>query len=166
MYTSPWFRAKRADKSRPAFIAAIALSLQTKADRDGVVYLVHQRFIQPAHSLPQTGFINCPDLFQQYNAVSAQSAALSRKLDVSRKSCFSHLRGYGGSYYRRAMFIARIILNDEHGAHAPLLAADDGTEVGIVNISASDCAQSDSHSDDRLPSTFYVGAYIHCFTSE
>lgn len=153
-------------RADPLSNAAIALSLQTETHRDGVVYLVHQRLIQSAHSLPQTGFINCSYLFQQYNAVTAQSATLSRKLNVSRKPCFSHLRGYGGSYNRRAMFIARIILNDKHGAHTPLLAADDGTEVGIIDISASDCAQNVSHSDDRLPYTFYVAAHYHCFTSE
>lgn len=149
----------RAGKEPTRVFAAIALSTQAEADRYCVVHFIHKRFIQPPHPLTQTGLIDCSYLFKKYHAVAAQPAALRRKLNMGRKPCFAHLRGDSGRYYRRAMFVARIILNDEHGSHSPLLTADNGTEVGIINVSSSNCAHYVSHSDDRLPATFYVVAY-------
>lgn len=40
------------------------LGMKTKAHRDSRIHLMHQLMIQPSHTLPQTPFIQRPDLLQ------------------------------------------------------------------------------------------------------
>ena len=50
------------------------------------------------------------------------------------------LGGDGRRDHRGAVAIAGIVLHDQHRAHAPLLAADHGTEVRVIDIAPSDYA--------------------------
>lgn len=69
------------------------------------------------------------------------------------------LRRDRGGDHRRAVAVAGVVLNDEHGAHTALLAADHRTEVGIIDISASNWMHS-FHLRWNICPGRYVGAQL------
>ena len=76
------------------------------------------------------------EIIEQDDAVPAQAVVARRQLYVRRQPGLSRLRGYRRGDNRRAVPVARVVLDDEHRPHAALLAAHYGAEVGVVDVSA------------------------------
>lgn len=45
------------------------IAVEAKADRNGVIHLVHLRLVQPTHVLPQAALVDGPDLLQEDHRV-------------------------------------------------------------------------------------------------
>ena len=57
---------------------------------------------------------------------------------MRRELCLTDLACYGGGYNGGTVPVADIVLNDQHGTKSALLAAYDGTQIRIINISSFD----------------------------
>ena len=75
--------------------------MEAKADRYGVVHLVHLGLVQPPHMLPQAALIDGPDLFQEDHRILGQSDAAACDVDVGGQTGFAGLAGDGRSNDRR-----------------------------------------------------------------
>ena len=58
--------------------------------------------------------------------------------NVRRQLCLVHLARDRRRNHRGRMPVPHVVLHDEHGPRAPLLTADDRTEIGIENIATLD----------------------------
>ena len=112
------------------------LRVEAKADRNGVIYLFHNRVVQLAHVLPKTALIQCADLLQQDDRVFGQPAAQGRQGNMGGKPGLSGLRGDGRRNDRGTVAVAGVILYDKHRPHAPLLAAHHRTQIGIEDVAS------------------------------
>ena len=87
----------------------------------------HGTVVKAAHVLFKPLFIYSANLFKQHYGIFCKSAALGRKLDVSRKVAFVFLACYCRGNNGRAVFVANIVLYNKNGAHAALFRADNWT---------------------------------------
>ena len=109
---------------------------QAEAHRNGVVHPLHHRAVHPAHPLPQAAFVQGADLLQQDHGILGQAAALGRHLDMGGQLGLAHLGGDGRRDDGGAVAVSRVILDDEHRAHAPLLAAHHRAEIGVEDVAS------------------------------
>ena len=58
------------------------------------------------------------------------------ELDVRRQPRLVDAARDGGSDDGGGVAVARVVLHDEHGPHAPLFAAHHGRKIGIVKFTA------------------------------
>ena len=52
-------------------VYSLISSVKSETDRNGAVYHGHLGFVQMSHMLPQTAFVDGPDLFQENNGIFA-----------------------------------------------------------------------------------------------
>ena len=64
------------------------LRMQAEADGDGVIHLAHHLVVHPAHMLPQTLFVQCPDLLQQDHRIFGQAEAVGGQGDMVGRRAF------------------------------------------------------------------------------
>ena len=72
------------------------IAVEAKADRNGVIHLVHLRLVQPTHVLPQAALVDGPDLLQEDHRVFGQAHTVSSDVDVGRQAGLTGLAGNGG----------------------------------------------------------------------
>ena len=111
---------------------------ETEADGDSGIDLIHGGIVEVPHFLPQAAFIEGTDLFEEDHGILCKSHTVGKHIDVGREMCFAHAGSNGSGDNGRAVAIADIVLYDEDGAQTSLLGSDNGAEVGIINVSASD----------------------------
>ena len=120
------------------------LSYQPEAYAYGAVYLLHRAVVKLAHALLQALLVDGTYLLEQYDRVFDKPAArvtdaLARgHLNVGGKLSLSGAAGYCRRDDSRAVFVAHIVLNDEHGSHAALLGPDHWAEIGVIYVSSVD----------------------------
>ena len=111
---------------------------ETETDGDGIIHFLHKYVVDMSHFFAQARFIDGADLLQQDDGILHEPEALCIDVNMGGKLGFSQLACDGGCDDGGAIFVANVILDDEHGAQTPLLTADDGAEIGIIDISAFD----------------------------
>ena len=129
------------DGGAVCFLGAVSLGGgedDPKADGDGVVDSVHHLVVEVSHPLAQAAFIEGADLLKQNDRIAGESGALGVDIDMGGEARLAHPRGDRGGDDGGAVFIADVVLNYKHGAQAALLGADDGGEIGVEYVSASD----------------------------
>ena len=112
--------------------------IQTEADRNGVIDLLHKYVVNMSHLFAQTRLIDGADLLEQNDGILDEPEALCVNVDMRRQFGFAETARDGGSDHGGTVFISDIILDDQDGTESALLAADDGTQVCVINISAFD----------------------------
>ena len=95
------------------------LRMQAEADGDGVIHLAHHLVVHPAHMLPQTLFVQCPDLLQQDHRIFGQAEAVGGQGDMGGQAGLSRLGRDGRRNHRWAVLVAGVVLDDEDRADAP-----------------------------------------------
>lgn len=113
-------------------------STETEADGDGVIYFLHKYVVNMSHFFAQTRFVDGADLLEKNDGILHEPEAFCINVNMGGQLGFSQLAGDGGGDDSGAVFISHIILHDEHGAQSTLLTADNGAEIGVINISAFD----------------------------
>ena len=88
--------------------------------------------------LAQAALVNGADLLEQHDGVLRQADVPAGQLNVRRQLCLVHLARDRRRDHRGRMPVPHVVLHDEHGPRAPLLTADDRTEIGIENIATLD----------------------------
>jgi hypothetical protein len=63
---------------------------------------------------------------------------MRRQLDVGRQTRFVYLGRNRRSDYSGAVPVARIVLDNQHRPKSALLAAHNGAEVGVIDLSSFD----------------------------
>ena len=111
-------------------------ALKTEADTDGIVDPLHDGVVKMSHLFLQTALVDRPDLLEQNDGILCKAEAVGEYINMRRQTVFCNLACDGGGDDGRAVFVAHIVLNDEYGTQSSLLRTDDGTEIGIINISA------------------------------
>lgn len=130
---------------------------QTERYRNGIVDLCHKLLVNSAHLLFKTALIYGAYLFEKHNGVLCKAKGISAELNVSWKPGFVRSRGYCGGDDRWTVAIAGVILDYQYRTDSALLAADNGTQVGVIDISSFNaCKQFYSLSDKIVLSVFYV----------
>ncbi len=119
-------------------LGSIAVKAKTKADRKGMVDLIHRVVIQFSHFFLETSFVDGTDLFQQYHRIPGETAVSGAQLNVCWKLGLLLLTGNGSSDYRRTELVAHVILNDQYGTYAPLFRSHHRAEIGVINFSSFD----------------------------
>ena len=114
------------------------VGIQAKADGDGVIDLLHKYVVNMSHLFAQTRLIDGADLLEQNDGILDEPEALCVNVDMRRQFGFAETARDGGSDHGGTVFISDIILDDQDGTESALLAADDGTQVCVINISAFD----------------------------
>ena len=109
-----------------------------EADGDGVIDLLHKYVVNMSHLFAQTRLIDGADLLEQNDGILDEPEALCVNVDMRRQFGFAETARDGGSDHGGTVFISDIILDDQDGTESALLAADDGTQVCVINISAFD----------------------------
>ena len=109
--------------------------MQAKAHGNGSVDPVHHGAVDSAHVLPQTLFVQGADLLQQNHRVLGQTKLAGCQGNVGGQLGLSRLGGNGRGNDSGAVTVARVVLHDEHRAHAPLFTAHHGAQVCIKDIS-------------------------------
>ena len=109
---------------------------EAEADGDGRVDLIHDALVRVAHVLAQAAFVDGADLLEQDDGVLIQPHVVPGERNVRREPRLAGLAGDGGGDDGWRVFVAGVVLNDEHGACAALLAADHRAEIGIEIIAA------------------------------
>ena len=87
---------------------------QAKADRNGVVDLIHHGRIEPAHVLAQAALVKRADLLGQDDAVLCQTAAVGPHIDVGGQAVFVLTACDGGCNDGGAVPVADLILYDKY----------------------------------------------------
>ena len=107
--------------------------------------------VHTSHLLPQPLFVQRAYLLQQDDRIPGQSASSAPPARCVWAGCaLPSLGGDGRRDNGGAVAVAGVVLHDQHRAHAALLAAHHGAEIGIVNVAASDSSYPhSSHSDGR-----------------
>ena len=93
-----------------------------------------QRFVDSRHHVErqfadfffQTAFVERAYLFEKNYGVFGQTVFARFECDMRGQFCLVELRCDCGGDYRRAVFVANVVLHDENGAYSALLAAHDG----------------------------------------
>ena len=111
---------------------------ESEADGDGVIDLLHKNVVNMSHLFAQTRLIDGADLLEQNDGILDEPEALCVNVDMRRQFGFAETARDGGSDHGGTVFISDIILDDQDGTESALLAADDGTQVCVINISAFD----------------------------
>ena len=75
------------------------------------------------------------DLFEQDDGVLCKAEGVG-ELDVRRQPRLVDAARDGGGDDGGGVTVARVVLHDEHGPHAPLFAAHHGRKIGIVKFTA------------------------------
>jgi len=112
---------------------------QAKANCNSIIHHSHLLIIQMAHVLPQTAFVNSPDLFQKNDGILAQPYTASGNIDMGRQPGFSRLAGNGSRNDCRRMAVTRVILYDQHRTGPSLFAANHRRQICIENIAPLHC---------------------------
>lgn len=99
---------------------------------NGSVDRFHRLLVQTTDKFRKTALIDRADLFEQYDAFFCQPLRLNGYM--RRKICFARTARDRCHDRRRAVPVPRIVLQDQDGAKAALLAPDDGIEFRIINI--------------------------------
>ena len=91
--------------------------------------------------VPQSSDIDGPKLFRQHHGFQRQIGSFDA--DVGGKFFLFGSAGDGGNDGRIACGIAEIILNHQNRTESILFTADDGGEVGVIQIAALDFIHRD-----------------------
>ena len=110
--------------------------IQSEADGNGVIDLLHKYVVNMSHFFSETGLVNGTYLFQKNYRILDESEALGINVNMRGQFCFSQTAGNGGGNDGWTVFVSDIILNDENGTESALFASDDRTQIRIINISS------------------------------
>ena len=97
-----------------------------ETDEQSAVHLLHGGKGQRADAIFQPALIQRADLLEQNDRILLQSVAAARDFDVRGKFRLRHFARDRRRDDRGGIFIADVVLHDEHGAYAALLAPDNG----------------------------------------
>ena len=129
--------AKSSLDCRKGFHQLYGLSTaQPEGNGDSLVNGVHQSVVKVSHLFAQALFINGTYLFKKNDGVSRKAYVASENVYMSGKTGFPLLAGYGGGYDRWTVTVSHVVLDYENGTEPALLAAHNGTEIRIKNITA------------------------------
>jgi len=109
---------------------------QAEADGNGGIDLIHQIFVEMSHFFLEALFIQCTDLLQQDDRILGESCTLGVDVDMRGELGLTHSGCNRRCNDGRAVAVADVVLYDQYGAKSPLLGADDGAEVGVIDISS------------------------------
>ena len=87
-----------------------------------LVYLLHGSIVKMAHFVLKPPFIDGSYLLQQHNGILGQPSVGFYR-DMGGKPCLSGLACDSGGNYGGALFVAHVILNDQHRTYPALLAS-------------------------------------------
>ena len=110
---------------------------KAETDEDGAVDAGHGGGRKRADAREQPPFVQRADLFEQDDGILGESEGVG-EFDVCGKAGFSDPARHGRRDDGGGIFVSRVVLDDENGAHAALFAPDDGGEIGIIEFSAFD----------------------------
>ena len=99
---------------------------ESKADGQSGINGMHGVGGKLAHALLEAALVEGAHLLQKNNGILHQTAAARFERDVGGEGCLALLAGDGGCDYGGTVFVANVILDDEHGAHTALFRAYDG----------------------------------------
>jgi len=113
----------------------VAFALKSEAYRDRLIHFSHKIVVKVSHLFAEPFFVDGPDLLKEDHRILLKSHAVCVKINMGRQLSFPHLAGDRCRYYRGAVLVANVVLHDEHGPHAALLASHYGTQIRVVYIS-------------------------------
>lgn len=81
--------------------------------------LIHDALVRVAHVLAQAAFVDGADLLEQDDGVLIQPHVVPGERNVRREPRLAGLAGDGGGDDGWRVFVAGVVLNDEHGRVPP-----------------------------------------------
>ena len=103
------------------------LCRQLQADPDRTVHFSHHCAVYVADIFFQALFVDCPDLFQQYDGILYDSVVSRADLNMCGEFRLVHPRCNRRADHSRAVPVPDIVLYDEHRAYSSLFRSHNRT---------------------------------------